>query len=500
MPLPQVVIVGRPNVGKSSLLNWLAGRRIAIVDDKEGVTRDRVAYLMEEHNRFFEVVDTGGVGIVDDDNLSKEVEQQIEMAIESADLILFVVDTRAGILPMDEEVARRLRYVDKPILLVANKSDHEGLDSQADDFLQLRRGKLIRVSTRENRNRSVLIKMIVNRLPAAAEDEARSAEEPVMKVAIVGRRNTGKSTFVNTLAKAERMIVSEVPGTTRDSVDVRFEMDGRTFMAIDTPGLKRTKSIRTDIDFYSTHRAQRSIRRADVVLLFFDCTQRLSKVDKQLCHYIAEQFKPCIFVVNKWDLLYGQMPTERWVSYLRDNFPTMWHVPIAFITGQTGKNVKALLNHAQMLFKQSLDRVKTSELNRLIRAALENHPPPMHGMMRPKIYYATQVGTQPPTIVLVCNEPNAFQPDYRRYLLGVLRDYLKFGEIPIKLYLKKRAPRDKKDEIKHEPDEGPVTIEFNDEEGGSIFDDDVLRLAGPEDATSSDVYGDEVKAEEQEDE
>ena len=502
MPLPQVVIVGRPNVGKSSLLNWLARRRIAIVDDKEGVTRDRVAYLMHEHQRFFEIVDTGGIGIIDDDNLSKQVEEQIDAAIESADLILFVVDTRAGILPMDEEVARRLRYVDKPILLVANKSDHEGLDTQADEFLQLRRGKLIRVSTRENRNREILIKMIVNRLPPAAENEADTAAEPVMKVAIVGRRNTGKSTFVNTLAKAERMIVSEVPGTTRDSVDVRFELDGKQFMAIDTPGLKRSKSIRTDIEFYSLHRAQRSVRRADVVLLFFDCTQRLSKVDKQLCHYVAEQFKPCIFVVNKWDLLYGQMPTERWVSYLRDNFPTMWHVPIAFITGQTGKNVKALLNHAQMLFKQSLDRVKTAELNRLIRAALENHPPPTHGMLRPKIYYATQVGTQPPTIVLVCNEPNAFQPNYQRYLLGVLRDYLKFGEIPIKLYLKKRAQRDKKDEVKYgESEPETVTVEFDDEDGGSIFDDDVLAKAGPDDETSSDIYGDvldEAKLEEEE--
>ena len=182
-------------------------------------------------------------------------------------------------------------------------------------------------------------------------------DEPTMKIAIVGRRNTGKSTFVNTLAKAERMIVSEIPGTTRDSVDVRFELDGKTFIAIDTAGVRRHTSIRTDIDFYSFHRAQRSIRRADVVLLFFDCTQRLSKVDKQLCKYIADNYKPCIFVVNKWDLLYGQMPTERWVDYLRDTFPTMWHVPIAFITGQTGKNVKALLNHAQMLFKQSLQRV-----------------------------------------------------------------------------------------------------------------------------------------------
>ena len=234
-------------------------------------------------------------------------------------------------------------------------------------------------------------------------------EEPVMKVAIVGRRNTGKSTFVNTLAKAERMIVSEVPGTTRDSVDVRFELDGKTFIAIDTAGVRRHKSIRTDIDFYSFHRAQRSIRRADVVLLFFDCTQRLSKVDKQLCKYIADQYKPCIFVVNKWDLLYGQMPTERWVDYLRDTFPTMWHVPIAFITGQTGKNVKALLNHAQMLFKQSLERVthgaaRTGWCGRRWKSTRRR----MHGILRPKIFYATQVGVQPPTIVLICNEPKAF--------------------------------------------------------------------------------------------
>ena len=196
--------------------------------------------------------------------------------------------------------------------------------------------------------------MIVERLPSPTTTSARpQVDEPVMKVAIVGRRNVGKSTFVNTLAQAERMIVSEVPGTTRDSVDVRFELDGKTFVAIDTPGLRRNKSITTDVDFYSMHRAQRSIRRADVVLMFFDPTQRISKVDKQLCDYIAEQYKPCIFVVNKWDLMAGSMPTEKWVTYLHDTFRTMWYVPIAFITGQTGKNVKALLNHAQMLFKQA---------------------------------------------------------------------------------------------------------------------------------------------------
>ncbi len=208
-----------------------------------------------------------------------------------------------------------------------------------------------------------------------------------MKVAIVGRRNVGKSTFVNTLAQAERMIVSEVPGTTRDSVDVRFELDGKAFMAIDTPGLKRARSIGTDIEFYSMHRAQRSIRRADVVLLFFEPTQRISKVDKQLCDYIAQQYKPCVFVVNKWDLQHDSMPTEKWVHYLHDTFRAMQHVPIAFITGQTGKNVKALLNHAQMLFKQARQRVSTSDLNKLLRAAIEANPPPLYQNRQPKILF-----------------------------------------------------------------------------------------------------------------
>ncbi len=268
-----------------------------------------------------------------------------------------------------------------------------------------------------------------------------------MKVAIVGRRNVGKSTLVNTLAQAERMIVSEVPGTTRDSVDVRFELDGKAFLAIDTPGFRRNKSINTDVEFYSTHRAQRSIRRADVVLLFFDATQRISKVDKQLCDYIAQQYKPCMFVVNKWDLTAGAMPTEKWVTYLRDNFRTMWYAPIAFITGQTGKNVKAMLNHAQMLFRQSLERVPTSQLNKLVRAAIEQNPPPAYQNRRPKIYYATQVAVQPPTVVLFCSDPQAISPQYQRYLLRVFRDELEFGEVPIKLYLRRREHGDTRDEI-----------------------------------------------------
>ena len=446
MKVPQVVIVGRPNVGKSSIFNWLARKRLAIVDDMAGVTRDRMAFLMEIDGTFFELVDTGGMGIEDSDNLTDQVEDQITVGIDSADVILFVVDSQSGLTPLDREVAKRLRYVDKPIICVANKTDSEALDAQADEFYRLGRGRLVVSSTKANRNRDLLLEMIQERLPETAED-AENVDEPTMKVAIVGRRNVGKSTFVNTLSNAERMIVSEVPGTTRDSVDVRFQLDGKEFIAIDTPGLRKTKSVRTNIDFYGTHRAKRSIRRADVVLLFFDASQRISKVDKQLCGYVSEQYKPCIFVVNKWDLYHDQMPTEKWVQYLRDTFQTMWHVPIAFITAQTGKNVKALLNHSQMLFKQSRSRITTGQLNRLIADALERHPPPLHYHRRPKVFYATQVGTQPPTIVLVCSEPKAFSPTYRRYLLGVLRDQLSFGEVPIKLYLKKRSGSDERDEI-----------------------------------------------------
>ena len=440
MGIPRVVIVGRPNVGKSSVFNWLAGRRIAIVDSAAGVTRDRVTHLLEVEGRYAEIVDTGGMGLNQSDDLTEHIEKQISIAIDSADVILFVVDTRSGPAPLDEEVAKRLRYVHAPILCVANKTDSWEWDPEANAFYRFGH-KVLAVSTQQSRGKEALLEAIHERLPVEAGQQ-ETYEEPTMKVAIVGRRNTGKSTFVNTLAQAERMIVSEVPGTTRDSVDVRFELDAKAFLAIDTPGFRRQKSIVTDLDFYSTHRAQRSIRRADVALLFFDAGQRISKVDKQLCDYIAQQYKPCIFVVNKWDLMAESVSTDKWVRYLRDTFRTMWHVPIAFVTGRTGKNLKALLNHAQMLYKQSRSRVATAVLNKMVRAALEHSPPPLYHNRRPKIYYATQVAEQPPTIVLFCNSPKALSAQYQRYLLGVFRDRLPFAEVPIKLYLRKRESHD----------------------------------------------------------
>ncbi len=444
MGIPKVVIVGRPNVGKSSIFNWLAGKRIAIVDDQPGVTRDRMTRLIEHHESLFELIDTGGMGIEDVDNLTADIEKQIAIGIEEADVIVFVVDSLDGVAPLDKLVATRLRALQKPVLLVANKCDSPKRDADADEFYQLGMDQLVLTSTIGNRNKEQLFDAILEMLPES--NEQLSDDQLEMRITIVGRRNVGKSTFINSLVDSPRMIVSEIPGTTRDSVDVRFEMDGKSFVAIDTPGLRRRGSVKTDIDFYGMHRAKQSIRRADVALLFFDVAEPIGRVDKQLCSYIEEQYKPCIFVVNKWDLYHGKVATEEWVEYLRETFGSMWHVPIAFITGQSGKNIKTLLNHAQMLFKQARTRVSTSCLNELVQKALTLNPPAQYRSKRPKIFYATQVSVQPPTIILVCNDPDAFNKTYRRYLLGIFRDQLEYGEVPIKLFLKRRDRRDLHDQ------------------------------------------------------
>jgi GTP-binding protein len=443
MGVPKVVIVGRPNVGKSSLFNWLARRQIAIVDETPGVTRDRVFHLIHAGGRYFELVDTGGMGIEDVDDLTEEIEAQIRLAIDEADLLLFVVDAQSGPTPLDAEVAARLRRVDKPKLLVVNKCDSPALDAEIPSFLGLvdAPSSAVATSVKGNRNRDGLEQAILSHLPPAADVEqaegAALAAEPEMKLAIVGRRNVGKSTFINALAQTERVIVSEIPGTTRDSVDVRFEMDGKAFIAIDTPGVRKRKSIASDVEYYGMVRAERSIRRADVVLMFFDARETVSRVDKQLVDEIAAEFKPCIFVVNKWDLAHD-MTSGAWDDYLQSNFGSMRHVPIAFVTALRGRNVKSLVNLAQSVFKQARIRVPTAEINKVVRAAVANNPPPMRKNKRPKIYFATQVATEPPTIVVVCNQPGLLDESWKRYLLGALREELPFREVPIRLAWRQR--------------------------------------------------------------
>jgi GTP-binding protein len=434
MPLPQVAIVGRPNVGKSSLFNWLVGRRIAIVDPTPGVTRDRLAGTVIAGNRYFDLVDTGGMGNEDKDHLTLDVERQIRLAIESADVVLFLVDVRTGPVPLDELVAGRLRQVDKPVILVANKVDHERLETESGEFHKFGFGEPLLVSAQQGRGRDALLEKIIALLPKDAENKAPS--DASLKIAMVGRRNTGKSTFINCLAESERTIVSEVEGTTRDSVDVRFERDGKTIVAIDTAGIRYRGAVKDDIDFYSLMRAERSIRRADVVLHFFDAAKKISLVDKQLAGYILENHRPAIFVMNKWDLAKDHLYTQELGDYLQKCFPSLDFVPLAFVTAKDGKNVLRVIELAQSLHKQASARVGTGELNRVLENALAMSPPVMRMNRTPKIYYATQVTANPPTIVLMTNGPELLDNTYLRYLIRTFREMLPFKEVPIKLIVR----------------------------------------------------------------
>lgn len=447
MSIPKVAIVGRPNVGKSSILNWQAGRLVSVVDPTAGVTRDRVTYLMHAGERYFELVDTGGIGVVDSDDLSEDVERQIQFGIDEADLILFVVDGSVGVTALDKVVAERLRKIDVPKLLVINKCDSPKTDFETHEFYALTDAPFIQTSVKANRARDELTEAIVAALPEADDLESSTGEtlaaEPELKLAIVGRRNVGKSTFINALADTDRMIVSEVAGTTRDSVDIRFELDGKAFVAIDTPGVRKRKSLANDIEFYGLVRAQKSIRRANVVLMFFDATERVSRVDKKLVDEIQERGKTCIFVVNKWDLALEEgMTSEKWSAYLFSEFASLRHVPVALITAKEQRNVKPLVNLAQSVYKQTMTRVGTGVLNRILRTAMQRNPPRTKRNRRAKAYYATQVATEPPTIVIKCNDPILFDPAWQRYFLGLLREESPFKEVPIRLYFRGKGEHD----------------------------------------------------------
>lgn len=432
MALPVVAIVGRPNVGKSSLLNALAGRRISIVDSTAGVTRDRVSALVELDGKFFELVDTGGFGIEDHDNLTKHVESQIKHAISQAQLVLFVIDVREGVTPLDVMVAQLLRPRNVPVLLVANKADSAKQEQTASEFCQLGFGEPLCVSALHGRNRGELVEQVLHHLEGL---DTQKPSDILMTIACVGRRNVGKSTFINSLAGEERVIVSEIPGTTRDSVDVRFEMDGKSFIAIDTAGLrKKGKMTNDNIEFFSYTRSTQSIRRAEIVLFFIDATEPVGQVDKKLARYIVDQFKPCIIVVNKWDLVKDQADSASYRTYLDRVLPGLSYAPISFITASEGKNVRSLIHLARELHKQVNANVRTTELNNAIQAITQDRTPSAkRGSGLPRMYYGTQVATQPPTLLLFVNNPDAFDDNYQRYLLNRLRQLLPFSEVPVRL-------------------------------------------------------------------
>jgi len=455
---PVVAIVGRPNVGKSSLLNALVGKRISIVQDMPGVTRDRVSYFFPVDGKFVELIDTGGYGYEDEEGLTNHIKHQIELAMGSAKLVLFVLDATEGITAVDQEIAKLLRKQGIKVIVLANKADGPKRDPHVAEFARLGFGNPIGISAMNDRNLDQVVAAIKANLDL--KGAPTDLPPPQMQIAIVGKRNAGKSTFVNAIARLydddpQRVIVSEVPGTTRDSVDVRFEKDGNALVVIDTAGVrKKRRMVGSDIEFYSFHRAERSIRRADVVLFLIDASDPVSEPDKKLARYISEQYKPVILVINKWDKARDAFlkqhegeeekfrdsdAMEEYGTYLDAELGFVDYAPVAFTTAKEGKNIQAVLDLAQNLYKQANERVGTGRLNAAIEQVVQEKPPSSNKRSAPKVYYATQVGVAPPTIVLFVNRPESFDNNYMRYVTNRFRELLPYPEVPLKLEVRARS-------------------------------------------------------------
>ncbi|MSR44350.1 MAG: ribosome biogenesis GTPase Der [Phycisphaerales bacterium] len=469
--LPVITIVGRPNVGKSSLFNRIAGERISIVDPTPGVTRDRISTVItinppSESNdealpRVAELCDTGGFGIYaaegkrfddageDLASLAPDIEKQILAAIEGATLVLFTIDAQTGITSLDERIAHLLRRggnTDR-IIQVANKVDSASWEVHALEASALGFGDTIGVSTTSGNGMRRLLETLWTRLESRPQEEQAS---PEMKVAIVGRRNAGKSSLVNALAGAPRVIVSEIAGTTRDSVDVRFESDGRTFIAIDTAGIRKRKSWADDVEYYSHNRTQVAIRRADVAMLLLDATEPVSQVEKQLAGELVEAFKPTVIVVNKWDLVSAKQATSDYLNYLTQELPMLNFAPIVFISAKNADRTADAVAMAFNLHTQASHRETTGKLNALVQRILTERGPSSKLGTLAKIYYISQIETNPPTIAMVVNKPAMFEGAYERYLLNRLREEVPYSEVPIKLIFSARR-RDPDDAHRRRP-------------------------------------------------
>ncbi|AQT67304.1 GTP-binding protein EngA [Anaerohalosphaera lusitana] len=434
MALPVVTIVGRPNVGKSSLLNSLAGEMISIVESTAGVTRDRVSTLVELNGRYVELVDTGGYGIVDEGELTRHVEEQINNAVAMADVVLFVVDIRDGIMPLDQDIAQMLRKHDLDVILVANKADSPKQLGSAGEFQRLGFGEAIPISATNFVNRAELLEKVSDNLSHMPVELPKRER---VRIAVVGKRNAGKSTFINSVVGETRVIASDIPGTTRDAVDVIFDYKGEKFCLIDTAGVRKKRKMSNSIEYYSYTRAARSIKRADVVLFMVDSTLPLSQPDKKLAAMINEEYKACILVINKWDLANDAADPDDYLDYVDKMLPGMRHCPIAFTTATTGENLENVLHLTTEVFQQASTEVPTPKLNKAIETISEAR---IGGSKRgiPKIYYATQVAVRPVSLLLFVNDPGLFNNTFKRFAINKLREMLDLEEVPIRLMFRRR--------------------------------------------------------------
>ncbi len=436
MAKPVVAIVGRPNVGKSTLFNKIAGKRISIVEDKPGVTRDRIYAEAEWLGRKFTLIDTGGIEPHSEDIILAQMKRQAEIAIDTANVIIFLVDAQEGITSNDVEVANILRRSKKDILLVCNKVDSAKYKDNVFEFYNLGIGEPIGISAGQMLAMGDLLEEVVKFFPTE-EDEDYDAD--TIKVAVVGKPNAGKSSLINKILGEERTIVSDIPGTTRDAIDTPFKFGEDQFVFIDTAGMRKKGKITESIERYSVVRALTAIERADVCLIMVDAKEGISEQDSKIAGYVHDQGKASIIVVNKWDLVEKDEKTiERFKYDIKKELPFMDYAPFLFISALTGQRVNKVLEMVKAVASQSTLRIKTGLLNDVINDALLMSPPAVSGGRRLKILYGTQIGVKPPTFVLFVNEPDIMHFSYRRYIENQIRKAFGFEGTPISFELRKR--------------------------------------------------------------
>lgn len=432
-----VAVVGRPNVGKSTLFNNIAGKRISIVDDIPGVTRDRIYTDVEWLNHSFTLVDTGGIEPDSKDEILIQMRNQAQAAIESADVILFMVDGKEGITPADNEVATMLRKVDKPIVLCVNKLDSVEEEVNLYEFYNLAIGDPIPISASHKRGLGDLLDAIIDRLDKV---EASHEDEDIIKIAVVGKPNVGKSSLVNYLLGEERSIVSNIPGTTRDAIDTSFEYRGQKYLIIDTAGIRRKSKITDPLERYSVLRALSAIRRCDVALIMIDATEEATEQDEKIAGLVHEEGKGSIFVVNKWDLITkhtGSMNEYR--NRLINQIAFMTYTPSLFISAKTGKRIDRIIELVNYVYNQCTFRISTGVLNDCLTDAMAVNEPPADKGRRLKIYYGTQVAVKPPTFVLFVNDSSLMHYSYKRYLENYFRKTFGLEGTPLRIIVRDRT-------------------------------------------------------------
>ncbi len=439
MAKPIVAIVGRPNVGKSTLFNRIIGQRMAIVEDTPGVTRDRLYMDAEWNDRQFSLVDTGGIEFGQDfHDFIDAVRAQAQIAIDEADAIIFLVDGQTGLTPSDLEVAKILRRTKKPVLLAVNKIEkYDNLISKIAEFYELGFSEPIPVSSIEGMNTGDLMDMVVEMLPEVQEDDP---EDDILRIAVIGRPNVGKSSLINKMLGEDRVIVSDIAGTTRDAIDSQLQVNGKKYLLIDTAGIRRKTKVEYNTERYSVIRSYRAVDRADLVIMMIDAQSGVTDQDKRIVGYAHEQGKGCIIAVNKWDLIDKDSKTaDRFMEDIRDDLSFLPYAPIVFISAMTGQRVNRILTLADYVSEQQNIRIPTSDLNELVHDAVMRTPPPSDKGKPMKIFYATQSGVRPPTFVLFVNKPEMMHFSYLRYLENRLRETYKFEGTPLRFVLKKRT-------------------------------------------------------------